>query len=244
MKFDFSKVKGTLQDAAGSVKTATKNVMKKEEKTVNGSRSDRVKNAFEKNKEAETEDNDSVYRNLSIRNAIKIVYYLMTVDGTVYHSEEDKFDSICEELDPEGVADKEELIVECKKQLNKIVDSDDYYDVVQDGVEEAILSKDNTISAPVLPKLLLWDLLTIAYSDENYDESERKLIKYFVRKFDIDKAIFLEMESSILTVMDLEKELEWIKTTDRQYKKIQETVDEVEERKKVVLDSIKDLITL
>ncbi len=244
MKFDFNKVKGTIQDAAGSVKNAAKSVVKKEEDPVNGSRSDRVKNAFEKNKEAEKDDNDAVYRNLSIRNALKIVYYLMTVDGTVYHSEEEKFDSICEELDPESIADKEELIAECKIQLDKVVDSDDYYDVVQDGVEESILSKDNTISAPVLPKLLLWDLLTIAYSDENYDESERKLIKYFVRKFNIDKAIFLEMENSILTMMDLEKELEWIKTTDRQYKEIQETVDEVEARKKVVLDSIKDLITL
>ena len=46
-----------------------------------------------------------------------------------------------------------------------------------------------------------------AYSDESYDETERKLLKYIVRKLQIDKAVFLEMESSILTILDIEKEI-------------------------------------
>ena len=92
--------------------------------------------------------------------------------------------------------------------------------------------------------MLVWNLLTVAYSDESYDETERKLIKYVVRKLNIDKAVFLEMESSMLTMLDIEKELAWIKTTDRPYLTIEARVNELEKRKNVVFDSVKDLITL
>ena len=91
---------------------------------------------------------------------------------------------------------------------------------------------------------LVWDLLTIAYSDERYDETERKLLKYIVRKLQIDKAVFLEMESSILTILDIEKEIVWIKTTDRPYLTIEARVNELTKRQAVIFDSVKDLITL
>lgn len=91
---------------------------------------------------------------------------------------------------------------------------------------------------------LVWDLLTIAYSDESYDETERKLLKYIVRKLQIDKAVFLEMESSILTILDIEKEIVWIKTTDRPYLTIEARVNELTKRQAVIFDSVKDLITL
>ena len=92
--------------------------------------------------------------------------------------------------------------------------------------------------------MLVWDLLTIAYSDESYDESERRLLKYIVRKLSIDKSVFLEMESSILTLMDLERELNWIKTTDRPYLTIENMVNELADRKNVIFESVKDLIAL
>lgn len=93
-------------------------------------------------------------------------------------------------------------------------------------------------------KPLVWDLLTIAYSDESYDETERKLLKYIVRKLQIDKAVFLEMESSILTILDIEKEIAWIKTTDRPYLTIEARVNELTKRQAAIFDSVKDLITL
>lgn len=83
-----------------------------------------------------------------------------------------------------------------------------------------------------------------AYSDEKYDEAERKLLKYFVRKTNIDKSVFLEMESSILTLLDIEKELTWIKTTDRPYLTIETMVNELVDRKNVIFESVKELIML
>ena len=131
----------------------------------------------------------------------------------------------------------------CYHRKDKAIDPEDEYAVLQDGIEEAIAVGANAKDAVITPKLLVWDLLTIAYSDGQYDEREHQLIKYVVRKLNIDKAVFLEMESSFLTLMDLEKEMQWIKTTDRPYLTIESIINEISDRKTVIFESVKDLIT-
>ena len=128
--------------------------------------------------------------------------------------------------------------------MRKVIDPEDHYDVIQDCVEAALLATVKAEEATISSKLLVWDLLTVAFSDENYNDSERRLLKYIVRKLNLDKASFLEMESSILTVMDIERELTWIKTTDRPYLKIESVVSELAQRKKVIFDNVKDMIAL
>ena len=254
-------LKKTLQGAADSAKTAAdsiktaakdakipdqvRDVFKKKEKNLSEESTEKEEPVENEKKEVPAEKNDNlVIKTISTKNAIKIIYFLMAADGEIFHSEEEKFDSIGIELDPDFSANKEQIIKECREQLDKIIDPEDYYEVVQDGVEDAIISSMKTEDSFITPKLLVWDLLTVAYSDENYDETERKLLKYIVRKLDIDKAEFLEMESSILTLMDLEKELTWIKTTDRPYLKIEAMVNEIQDRKSVIFESVKDLIML
>lgn len=177
-------------------------------------------------------------------NAAKIFYYMMAVDGTVELKEEEKFDYIGHEIDPDFDENKAHVIKKCEEQLGKVIDSDDYYDAVQDGVEEALLSQQFFDKGYVPAKMLVWDLLTLAYSDESYSDVERKLMKYIVRKMDIPKDVFLEMENSYLTVNDLEKELKWIKTTDRPYLTIEAQVKEIERREQAIYESIKALILL
>lgn len=263
-KFDLGKgLKNALQGAADTAKTAADAVKTaaRDAKLPDIKVPDQVKDAFKKREKPETkadggqetgkekntssEKNDNlVIKAISTKNAIKIIYYLMAADGQIFHSEEEKFDSIGRELDPEFAKKKEQIVKECSEQLDKVIDTDDYYDVVQDGIEDAIITSMQTQDTFITPKLLVWDLLTIAYSDENYDETERKLLKYIVRKLAIDKSEFLEMESSILTLMDLEKELAWIKTTDRPYLTIEAMVNEIQDRKSVIFESVKDLIAL
>lgn len=192
------------------------------------------------------EENSNVLeiQGITARNAIKIIYYLMAADGEIFHNEEEKFDAIGRELDPRFAEHREEIIRECRSQMDKVLDPEDYYDVLQDGVEDALIGSRNAEGAVITPKHLIWDLLTVAYSDEEYDEVERKLIKYILRKTNVDKTVFLEMESSLRTVMDIEKELAWIKTTDRPYLTIEAMVNELADRKSVILESIRDLIML
>ena len=244
VKNEFGKgLKEKLQSAVDSAVTAAKEVKMPD---VKAKVSD-MKGAFKKKTtaEAETDHSDTLeIKSISTKSALKIIYYLMAADGEIFHSEEEKFDSIGKELDPNFAENKEQIVKECQAQLDKVIDPEDYYDALQDGVEDALLASRQTADTFVTPKLLVWDLLTIACSDEKYDDAERKLLKYIVRKTNIDKAIFLEMESSILTLMDIEKELAWIKTTSRPYLTIESMVNELADRKNVIFESVKDLISL
>jgi len=181
---------------------------------------------------------------ISTKSAVKIIYYLMAADGQIFHSEEEKFNDIGRELDPHFQESRDQIIEECQSRLDSVVRPEDYYRALQEGVEEALTRSKQTEDTFITPKMLVWNLLTIAFSDENYDESEKKLISYIVDRTAIDKAVFLEMESSILTLLDIEKELQWIKTTSKPYLTIEAMVNELADRKNVIFESVKDLISL
>lgn len=251
-KIDFGKgLKDKLQGAVDSAKAAAKDVKIPDVKVKAPdmkAKAAEIRDSFKKKEKTPVKSADDAeileIKIISTRSALKIIYYLMAVDGEIFHSEEEKFDSIGKELDPDFAANKEQIVKECQAQLDKVIEPDDFYDVLQDGVEDALLASRQTADSFITPKLLVWDLLTVAYSDESYDDAERKLIKYIVRKTNIDKAVFLEMESSILTLMDIEKELTWIKTTNRPYLVIEGMVNELVDRRNVIFESVKDLISL
>jgi uncharacterized tellurite resistance protein B-like protein len=242
-------LKDRMKGSLDSLKTAAKTVkvpeIKKPEINLSDLKIPPVKDLFQK-KGTSQEDESAPLKitSISTRNALKVFYYMMAADGELFHGEEEKFDLIGQEVSPEFDTIRADVITECQRQLDKVIDTADYYDVLQDGVEDALLSSAKTPDSFITPKLLVWDLLTLAYSDKQYDETERRLLKYIVRKLDIDKAVFLEMESSIQTLMDLEKEQQWIKTTERPYLTIEAMVNEIEDRKHVIFDSVKALIAL
>ena len=251
-KIEFGKgLKDKLQGAVDSAKAAAKEVKIPDVKVtapdVKAKMADIKESLKKKEKSSDKNKEDTEVleiKVISTRSALKIIYFLMAVDGEIFHSEEEKFDSIGEELDPDFAKNKDQIVGECQAQLDKVIEPEDFYDVLQDGVEDALLLSRQTADSFITPKLLVWDLLTVAYSDESYDEAERKLIKYIVRKTNIDKAVFLEMESSLLTLVDIEKELAWIKTTNRPYLVIEAMVNELADRKNVIFESVKDLISL
>ncbi len=191
-----------------------------------------------------SESKESCIPAVSCRDALKVIYYFMTVDGEIYHGEEEKFDEIGKELLSDYMAEKESIVRECCAAMETANDPEDHYDAVQACVGNVLHSSQAPGTISISPKLLIWDLLTVAYSDDGYCDAERRLLEYIVQKLNIDQAIFLEMESSILTLMDIENEISWIKTTNRPYLTIEEIVNELSSRKDVVFNSVKDLIAL
>lgn len=242
-KIDIGKtLKKTLNEAGN----ATKKVAETVRDTAKEIDKDKVKEIFKK-KETKPKETPLLpvdVQKIPLYSALKIIYYLMSVDGRVSQEEKDKFDVLGNDFVNDFASLKEILVEECKVSVVNTIDAVDYYDVVQEAVEDLLLTPIKSEDVCVSPKFVLWNLLAFAYSDENYAEAERRLIKYFVRKLNIDKAIFLELESSLVTLMDLEKELAWIKTTDKPYLTIEAIVKELENRKRVIFESIKDIITL
>jgi len=243
-------LKGSLQNAAEKVKAKAKEVEMPGIRLAGSKASERIGNAIKKTADHRLDTNKIAAEKpqgatrISARAAIKIIFFMMAADGEIYHGEEEKFDAVGSELYPNFAVNKEAIICECRESLDKAIDPEDYSDALQDGVDEALIPPKHKDEAFISPKLLVWNLLSVAYSDEKYDEAERKLLKHIVRKLGVDKSVFLEMENSMLAFMDIEKELAWIKTTDRPYLTIEAMVNELADRKNVIFESVLKLIAL
>lgn len=180
--------------------------------------------------------------NISPKTAIMMMYYLIALDGTVTEEEMLQFDEMGMAIDTMYPQMKPVFIGECQQQIEKAIDPEDRYDVIQDGAEFALTKIPRSRFSQITPKLLLWNLLVIAHSDREYAETERQFLKYTARKLDIDKSIFLEMESAIQTLQALDAETIWLKTTNRPYIEIEKMMNELEDRKQVIRNSIGALV--
>lgn len=189
---------------------------------------------------------------LSIKDSLKIMYCLMMVDGTVSSEEEEKFDEIGTACDPEFKSYNKELMEECNAavQLGTAQDlvissdiSDDYYDLIHDQAGDCIKEESFYSSDGMPAKVLIWNLLTIANSEGDYSANERRLIRYITKKSGVDYAILLEMEHTYNTLTAIEKEEEWLKSSDRSYKVIEERIVELSNRKNTIMQGINALIS-
>ena len=154
------------------------------------------------------------------------------------------FSQIYESLDPGHENDLEFIISECKTILNTAIDEEDYFEVAKTGVDDALSASSIAEKSVITPKMLIWNMLTVAYTGNDYDDVEKKLLKHTVRRLNVDKNVFLEMESTAQALFEVEHELNWIKTTDRPYLVIEQRVKELEKRKAVISESINALISL
>ena len=195
-------------------------------------------------KPKESEEMPEIVRMEAIptRCAIKIIYFLMAADGEIFHSEEEKFDSIGRELSLDYDRFRAQLTRECKTWLRGENDPEDYFDALRDGINAALRAETDPEDSSISPKLLMWDLLAISYSDGQYNKEEQRLLKYIIRKLDFDRSVFLEMETSIQTLLSLDEEIRWVQTTDRPYMTIKAIEKELSKRKNTVYNSIIDLI--
>lgn len=180
--------------------------------------------------------------NISPKAAIMMMYYLIALDGEITEDEMAQFDEMGAATDSMYPHMKQTFINECRTQIAKAIDPEDYYDVIQEGADYALTKIPRSKFSEITPKLLLWNLLVIAHSDHAYADIERKFLKFTARKLDIDKSVFLEMEATLQTLTAIEAEMDWLKTTNRPYTVIEQMVNELEDRKQVIQKSIHALI--
>ena len=233
------------QNALGSLKTKGEELI-----TAQKEKDDKTKNAVS---DALT-NQKGVEAVLSLRDALHIMYCLMAVDGTVSTEEEEKFDEIGRMFDPEFATYKDSLIEECHTaaKLETPVgnayepqtpeDEEDYYNQIHDYVGDLIKEEAFYTTDGIRGKTLLWDLIAIAYSEGDYSANEKRLIRYFARKAGVDNTVMLEMEHTIRSLIAIENEEEWLKSTDRPYKVIEERINELADRKNTIMQGVNALI--
>lgn len=176
--------------------------------------------------------------------ALKVFYYLMSVDGEISSEELTFFDEVGQELlGEEYQGKKQSLIDDCNNQIhNNIDDSDVAYDLISEGVDKALRDTIGNPSQGVSPRLLVWNLLVMALSNDEYSKTERRLIKHIVRTHSIDSSVFLEMEQMIQTLNAVSNELRWLEDSNRPYAEIRPLVEENEKRQAVIRESARALI--
>ena len=176
------------------------------------------------------------------KSAIMCFYYLIAVDNNILDIELDTFNSVSAEIDPENIESyKDSILEEYKAQIATVIDEEDYYDVISEGIDKYLIPTKDAVEG-VSSRLLLWNLLVVAFSDGDYSVMERRLIKHIVRVLNIEKDIFQEMEQLMKTNVAVTKEIDALESSDKPYNEIRPIVEEIEERRNVILNAAKTLI--
>lgn len=185
--------------------------------------------------------------------ALEIYYYMIAVDGEVKQVEMDKFIAILKESDDsisdmgkEAIREELDKFVEmCNQRLETAIDEDEYFEIIKERIDEMMdeAVRDWSSYDSIEASGLIWNLLCIAASDKEYSEIEKKLIRYIVRKFQVDKTVYLEMENAMKAIQDISKEIDYLKRSDKPYMMIESMIGTLSERQTVIFESVKVLIT-
>jgi len=144
----------------------------------------------------------------STRDALRIMYCLMLIDGTVFAEEGAKYSEIGEASDRDFDIFKKQLIDEClamaQSESAQGVEfisldsgySEEYYDQIRDYVGDLITEENFYRTEGVRAQELLRNLLVIAHSEGEYSADERRLIRYVAEKSGVEEAVLLEMEGN------------------------------------------------
>lgn len=173
--------------------------------------------------------------------ALKMIYLLMLADQNVSKEEEERFDSIVPELDVEEKCDKQQIIDGCKA-IVAASDNKNFIDYISDGIQDALHHSKESGKGTINKKLLLWNLLSVAYSDGNYSKNEKAVLSIINRRMEIDPSIILEMEAAVSTLDALIKQEEQFKNSDKTYSVIAATLKEIEYRRNTIMQSVYELI--
>ncbi len=221
------------------IQKAANDTVKKTQKSINDlkEKNENTKKAVKKALDTETVNND-----ISKKNFLKIIYYLIAVDGKITDEELADFDEIGMATDKNYESYKQEIISECEKNIDKAFDNDDYYDNIRDTVSKIIISNKGAENG-VSPKTVLWNLIVVAYSENDYSEVEKKLIRSVSRDFDIENSIVLELEHSMETERALEKEEKDLSNDSRPYSIVNKEIEEIKKREKAIFENVNNIIT-
>jgi uncharacterized tellurite resistance protein B-like protein len=180
-------------------------------------------------------------RTLSVKDALKLIYCLMAVDGSISPEEEETFREIGTNLDPDFQQWKDELIADLSMKEAVLSDGDEYFDFIHDYMAEILYKAEDT-GEGIDAKTLIWDLLVMAFSEGDYSANERRLIRVAAKALNIDSAIPLEMEQTLRTITALNKEEEWLKSVNRSYSVVAEQIDELKERRETIMTGVHALM--
>lgn len=188
---------------------------------------------------------------MEVKDALKIMYYIMSSDGKSENLELQPmvhrvvlqfFKSAIGETDNRVIdevigMDEEEMfepfdseaddaMIECKKQIDKSFDDSDYIEVLKEGISDCLADNDDDDSLT----FIVFFALYAAYADGECSEKKKDLLRFVFRKSNIEKAVFLEMEDGVKTLIDCQVKKVQAENSDRPYKEVKAVIDELDRK--------------
>lgn len=174
------------------------------------------------------------------KNFLKVIYYLISSDRKVEDSEMEKFNELIKKYSSLSSANQN-IIFECEKQLEKSFDSSDYADVLKEGIDECLRASYFDEQGK---RNLVWMLVNVAFSDNDYSDTEINLIRYVVRKLDMDKSYLAEMEDSVKALVALQNKKSWAENCGKSYNDVKAIIDTIEKDREILTESITNLVNM
>ena len=175
--------------------------------------------------------------------ALRIIYFLISSDMEITPEEMEMFDAVGSDMDPAFADHKEFIVSECAGLMDQASDQDDYYDLIRDQITASLQSSKSSSEGSIHPRLLIWNLISIAFADGDYSDNEKRMIRSVVRLMNIDMSVMLEMEAAVQTLLAIRKEEEFLKSSNRKYTEVEVQINEIADRKNVIMQSVQALMT-
>lgn len=177
---------------------------------------------------------------IETKSALKIIYYISAADGHIDDVEIEEYKKIATTVATDYSLDEvEKLIAECNEKVPK-VDEEDYFDILQEVIDDEMKNQSDENGLSV--RALVWDLLVIAAADEDYSESERRVIKHICRRQNLDSSVLMEFELLIKTANALQNEHAVIEKSNRSYGEIRPIIENIESKQQMIIQNVQDLI--
>lgn len=179
---------------------------------------------------------------LENRQAVTLFYLFEMADGKITSDEKNKLNSICKKM--EISADERKAI---KAEITNIIDfesdsdnSDRVIQAIQTFLDEKSLvflfgSLDKNKEKQVIT---LWNLINLGYSDKDFSEPEKKVVRYLIERWDVSNVIIQELKDSADTLGLLYEQKEWITTTERSEKEIDQYKRRIDKDIKDIADNL------
>ena len=99
---------------------------------------------------------------------------------------------------------------------------------LKEGVKEGVLT--DTIPG----RLLVWNMLTIALCDKDYNDGERRLVENVVRRMDVDVKDFKEMEQTLIAANSVSMEMKFLRENGTGDPDIEYQLKNLKERERII----------
>lgn len=178
---------------------------------------------------------------MTVHDALAMIYLLMNVDGQYSQEEEAVFNSAGKEINLQFNESKDSLVKECQEIVNK-AQNGDFLENIRQALEELMIHSSKETDQTIGGRLMVWNLIAAAYADGLCSKEEHELILYVTEQLHVAEDVEMEMEAAMKTMLAVNREEQWLNDSNRPFRTIQPQMEEVKKRKENIMQGVQALL--